>query len=306
MTVARIGRLLTHRYLTPATRLALGGVFIVASISKLSHQAEFINTVTGYGILPHALAQVYGAALPWAELFIGCCLVFGIFSTLASTLIIPLTISFMIASAYGLFYLGSDSCGCFGELVPMSYSASLAVDIVMLLMVVPILLYRDKAAFLSIGALLSRLNPSFGEKKRAIFESGIRFAVIAVAVLAIGLPLFEYAPSSIDSKIDRALEQGKPAFLFFYREGCGACEDQKPIISVLESEYGDRIVFILVDYREEALAVSEFEVDKIPTMFLIVGKNEDGEYLVYQRFNGSTTEDKLRDSIDQVVRDDPP
>jgi len=294
-------RLLDNRWLIFALRLALGGIFITASIGKLSHQAEFINTVMSYGILPDSLAQLYGIVIPWAELFIGCCLVFGIFSTFASALIIPLTVSFMIANAYGLFYLAEDSCGCFGELIPMSHSASLAVDIVMLLMVVPLLLYRDKAAFLSIGALLSKLNLSLGKKEGSIFEKGSKFALIAVAVLIIGMPLFGCGQSSIDSKIDMALEQGKPAFLFFYLEGCGACENEKPIISALESDYKDRIVFIHIDSKEEVLAVMEFKVDKAPTMFLITGKNNDGEYIVHQRFDGFTCEETLRDSIDQVI-----
>jgi uncharacterized membrane protein YphA (DoxX/SURF4 family) len=191
---ARIKEIVDNRWLIFTLRLVLGGIFIAASVGKIPHQAEFINTVTSYGILPDNLAHAYGLILPWAELSIGCCLVLGIFSRLASALSIPLILSFIIASAYALFHTVEDSCGCFGQLIPISHSTSLAIDAVMLIMAVPLVLH--KAEFLSIGTLLSRLKLDAGRRRRFVFEKGSKFAVVALAVLAIGMPLLYSAPTS--------------------------------------------------------------------------------------------------------------
>ncbi len=290
---------LNNRWLIFGLRLALGGIFIAASVGKIPHQAEFINTVTSYGILPDNLAQLYGSVLPWVELFIGCCLVLGIFLTFASALSILLVLSFIIASAYGLLHPIEDSCGCFGQLIPMSHSASVALDVIMLLMAV-LLLRGNRAESLSVGALLSKLNPRWGRRGRFVFEKGIKFAAIAIVVLAIGIPLVGGAQNSIDSMLDDALEQGKPGFLFFYSEGCGDCDKEKPIINGLERDYEGRVVFIYISYKEELQAVEEFNVNKTPTMLLVVGKDSNGEF-VFQRFDDFTSEEKLRDSLDQVL-----
>jgi hypothetical protein len=61
-------------------------------------------------------------------------------------------------------------------------------------MAMPLVLH--KAEFLSIGTLLSRLNLGSGRRRRFVFEKGSKFAVVALAVLAIGMPLLYSAPTS--------------------------------------------------------------------------------------------------------------
>ena len=122
---ARIKEVIDNRWLIFALRLVLGGIFIAASFGKLQYQAEFINTVIGYGILPDSLANVYGLILPWIELFIGCSLVLGIFPRFNSVVSILLIISFAVASIYRLLNPVGNDCGCFGEFITLSYPASL-------------------------------------------------------------------------------------------------------------------------------------------------------------------------------------
>ncbi len=307
---AQIKEIIDNRWLIFALRVALGGIFIAASVTKLQHQAEFVNIVIGYGILPESLARFYGSIVPWAELVIGCSLVLGIFPRFAAALSIPLIVSFIVASAYSLFQPVGDPCGCFGPSIPISHSASLAIDVVMLLMAVSLLLHKYEAEFLSIGPLLSRLNLGLG-RRRLIFEQGSKFAIIALAVLAIGMPLFVVAQGSVDAsldaRIDSALKQGKPVFLVFY--DCRVCVEP---IEELEQEnydenhtYGDLIAFIYISSVEDPEAVVEFEVDveKLPTMLLITDKDEAG-YVVYQRFEGPIDQqmlDNIRDTFDQVL-----
>ena len=317
----RIEEIINNRWLLFALRLVLGGIFIAASVSKLQHQAEFVATVSGYGLLPATLAQFYGFAVPWVELFIGCSLILGIFSRFVSAVSILLIISFVVASAYRLFNPAGGGCGCFGELFALSYPASLSLDAVMLFMALILLLNNAKEEVLGIRSVLSRYNPVSERRGRLILEKVGKLAVVAVA-MAIVIPFIGGGQASLDTEkevdnttelnsvpasisydreIDSALEQGKPVFLYFYIVGCPPCEEQKPVINGLMRKYGERVVFLDVIMGGSNVA-QEFNVKDSPSMLLINGKNDEGEYVVYQRFGGVTELESLEESIERVLR----
>jgi len=319
---ARVTEIVNNRWLIFSLRVALGSIFIAASVSKIPHQAEFTSTVTSYGILPDNLAHFYGSVLPWAELFIGCCLVLGIFSRFASTLSLPLIVSFIIASTYGLSHQLEGGCGCFGQQIPMSYSVSLAIDVVMLVTAVQLLLHKDKAEFLSMGRLLSRRKPGVtgkerrkpmvGERRRFISEKSSKFAIVALAVLAIGMPLactqgpLHWELSSPVPMIDQAL--GKPAFLYFHVEGCPECEREMPIVEELKKEYTGKINFIDINCSNPeggaiATAFGFTPRQRFPIMLLITAKDGEREYVGYRLGVGFTDKEKLKDGIEQVLGD---
>jgi len=317
----RIEGIINNRWLLFALRLVLGGIFIAASVSKLQHQAEFVDTVSSYGLLPDTLAQFYGFTVPWVELFIGCSLILGIFSRFSAAISIPLTVSFVIASSYRIINPVGDSCGCFGELFTLSHPASLSLDAVMLFMALILLFNKAEEEFLSIGSLLSRYNPVSERRGRLVIERASKLAVVAVA-MAIVIPFtggeqdsldiekevdntteLNSVPASIsyDREIDSALEQGKPVFLYFYIVGCPPCEEQKPVINELMREYGERVVFLDVIMGGSNVA-QEFNVKDSPSMLLINGKNDEGEYVVYQQFEGVTELESLEEGIERVLR----
>ena len=318
---ARLKEIIDNRWLIFALRVVLGGIFIAASIGKLQNHAEFINTVTGYAILPDSLAQVYGLVLPWVELFIGCTLVLGVFSRFASILSIPVIISFIIASTYNLFHSLGESCGCFGPLIQLSHPVALAIDAVMLLMVVQLLLHKTRTQFLSIGLLL-RQRYSLEGRSGVVLEKAGKAAVVVLAMVAViystgvAQGSLNTEPSStpgvdegvqgmLNTEIDSALESGKLAFLFFY-QGCScAFKSQFAIIDHLEWEYNDSITFIRINYEKEPQAEKEFNIETSPTMLLITGKDDKGKYIVYQRFEENIDEEMLKDSFEQALRDEP-
>jgi len=69
-------------------RVALGALFIISAFAKLQHPDLFVDAVQNYHMLPAGLADLFGTVLPWAELFIGWCLVLGIFPTFAAVICI--------------------------------------------------------------------------------------------------------------------------------------------------------------------------------------------------------------------------
>ena len=105
--------------------------------------------------------------------------------------------------------------------------------------------------------------------------------------------------NSIDSMMDSAFDSNKSVFLFFYADWCGFCKKQKPIIEELEKEYGDKIEFIWLNEKECKAELQQFEVNGYPTMFLIVGMENDGYR--YKRFDGYTGKDVLVEHINQVL-----
>jgi len=320
-----VGEFLENRWLIFFSRLALGGILLAASVTKLQRQAEFIDTVAGYGILPESLAQFYGLVVPWVELFVGCSLILGIFTRFASALSIPLTVSFIVASSYALLNAVTDECGCFGELITLSHPVALSLDAVMLAMALLLLFGKGRAEFLSIGPLLSRYSPASGRRGRFIFEKASKLVVIALAMVVVALiilatqnlsgaesvdveELYDADQESYDTaietavwaEIDAALEQDKPVFLYFYVHGCFNCEKQKLIIDELKGEYGERVVFMdVVSGGNVARALNSWGVPKV---LLITGKDSEGKYIEYQRFEGLTDITTLREGIEQVLQ----
>lgn len=288
---ARARDLVANPYVVSASRLALGGIFVAASVGKLQHQALFTDTVISYGMLPHGLAEMYGTVTPWVELLLGCCLVLGVFSTFAAAVSIPLIDSFIIAGIYALFRPAGDICGCFGELVSLSHLQAVLVDAAMLLIAWQILLYRDRAESLGLGALLSRFSFGAGRLKRY----SIQFAALAVVVVLPASLVGDTANSP-----DIWMNEGPQVLLFW--DGCADCfESELQIIDVLEQEYGDRIAFVRVNYLEDPEPAEKFGVENSFVVLLITGGTDDGGYVVHQRFEGTIDEEMLRDCFDRVL-----
>lgn len=274
-----------------ALQLSLGIVFIVASVTKLSSHSLFINEVIGYGLLPDALARIYAVLLPWAELFAGVALILSVFTTVALVLSLLMSLSFTIANVYSMTQGISDSCGsCFGQLIPLSLTTALIIDILMIGVAILLMSFRKKTAPLNIvNFLLTRLASNVPGISAGVMQKVGRIILLSVIILAVGLPLsLTEKTGFVYQQIDNALEQGKLVFLCFYMDGCGDCELQEPILEDLESLYQDYVSFIHVEYRRGGDTAVQFEVTRVPAMILITGKNDDG-YIVSQRYSALTS-----------------
>jgi len=96
-----------------AFRIAVGAVFVYASIDKLAHPALFAKDIANYRILPYALVNLFAVILPWTELIVGLCLVLGLFGDAAAAIIGALLLVFIAASAAAIARGLDISCGCF-------------------------------------------------------------------------------------------------------------------------------------------------------------------------------------------------
>jgi len=200
-------KIIYNRWLTLISRLALGGILITASIGKLQEHARFTDTVNNYGILPDFLAEAYGFVVPWLELFIGCCLVLGVFVRFASLLSVPVILSFIVANIYGLVHTAPYVCDCFGDLVTLSHPLSLGIDIVMLALAAQILYSINRSAeFFSIGFIVHRLSIGSGGARRILFEKGTMLAavVLAMALFACCAPDIQAETANLNIYVDPA------------------------------------------------------------------------------------------------------
>ena len=111
-------------------RLVVGGVQIVAGLSKFSDPAGNVRAVRAYRILPETVVPTVGHALPTIEIMIGSLLVLGLFTramgVVSSLFFIAFIIGISSAWARGL----EINCGCFGNGgVPANPQRQYAIDI---------------------------------------------------------------------------------------------------------------------------------------------------------------------------------
>jgi hypothetical protein len=83
-------------------RLALGIVFVYASVDKILNPAAFAQAVYNYQILPDLLINLTAIVLPWMELFPGA-------TFLSTLLLVTFFGALLFNTARGL----NIDCGCF-------------------------------------------------------------------------------------------------------------------------------------------------------------------------------------------------
>ena len=106
-------RVLAHPLLISLFRVALGAVFIVASLDKLQNPEAFANAIANYRLLPYTLINGIAIVLPWIEAVTGTLLVLGIWIRAGTAIVGALLFVFSIAIAQALVRGLDISCGCF-------------------------------------------------------------------------------------------------------------------------------------------------------------------------------------------------
>lgn len=95
-------------------RLMVGGLLLLAGITKLADRASFRDAVAEYELLPGALVRPFAALLPWVELTLGTLLLVGFGTAVAAGLAVPLFLAFGLAIGVNIARGRSFDCHCFG------------------------------------------------------------------------------------------------------------------------------------------------------------------------------------------------
>jgi len=66
------------RFVSSGVGIVLGGLFVYAGVQKHLAPYEFAEAVMAYQLLPHSLAGLTAAILPWLEMVSGVALILGV------------------------------------------------------------------------------------------------------------------------------------------------------------------------------------------------------------------------------------
>ena len=136
---------LRSSYTSMVFRLILGGIFIFAGFAKIHTINALISEINQYKILPPVLGSLYGHVLPYLEIITGMLLILGIVLRITAGIAGLMLISFTASKIAALaIHLKIPTCNCFGLARPLLSNQSLAIDIVMLLLAVQIIVFRNE------------------------------------------------------------------------------------------------------------------------------------------------------------------
>lgn len=93
-------------------RILIGGILIYASINKIVDPGGFARAIDNYHLIPFGLENSMAIVLPWVELIVGICLIFGLFIDGAAFLVIAMMIIFIVAITFAILSGYNIECGC--------------------------------------------------------------------------------------------------------------------------------------------------------------------------------------------------
>lgn len=109
----KIMKFLAAKPVLVVCRLILGGLFIYASIDKLTHPAAFAKIIYNYQLFPDFSVYISAVVVPWVELLSGLFLVAGIFTRASAGVLTALLLVFLVALTINLVRGLDFNCGCF-------------------------------------------------------------------------------------------------------------------------------------------------------------------------------------------------
>jgi len=95
-------------------RLGIGCMFLWGSLPKIRQPYDFLSSVYSYELVGPKLGMFVAMTLPWLEIFVGICLIGGVF--ISGALLVSAGMAMMFTFVIGsALYHGLDiTCGCFG------------------------------------------------------------------------------------------------------------------------------------------------------------------------------------------------
>ncbi|MCB2155491.1 DoxX family membrane protein [bacterium] len=96
-------------------RFVAGGAFLFAAFQKLAGPQKFALDINALGLVPEATVPIFAFLVPWTEIVIGICLLYGIWSRSAGWLATIVYAGFTAVLASAMIRGLDASCGCFGD-----------------------------------------------------------------------------------------------------------------------------------------------------------------------------------------------
>ena len=110
---SRGSRATIYRVLLRVVGLAVGALFIYASLDKIAHPDRFADIVHEYDLLPLLFINAFALTMPWVEMVAGVGLILGLWRRAAGLIATALTLAFLFAIASAEIRGLDIECGCF-------------------------------------------------------------------------------------------------------------------------------------------------------------------------------------------------
>jgi uncharacterized membrane protein YphA (DoxX/SURF4 family) len=107
--------LLSNKIIILLIRIFLGGLFVVASLGKITDLQAFANSILQYKIIGPTFALYTATILPPLELLCGLSLIIGLYPRGCELLITIMLVGFTILVISALLRGLDISCGCFTQ-----------------------------------------------------------------------------------------------------------------------------------------------------------------------------------------------
>lgn len=104
---------LTSPWLTVRVQIALGALFVAASLPKIIDPPSFAQMIYNYRIIPGFALNAATLMMPWLELLCGLALILGVWRRSAAVIIGGMLVVFIIAISINLARDNAVNCGCF-------------------------------------------------------------------------------------------------------------------------------------------------------------------------------------------------
>lgn len=156
---------LASDWLTVRVQIALGAIFVAASLPKIVDPPGFAQMIYNYRLMPGWSLNVLALVMPWVEMLAGLALIFGIWRRSAATVIGAMLVAFIIAIGINLARGHAVNCGCFDISGPVKSAEELFSEMRWVVI-------RDIGMLLMVGQIL------FASRRMAI--SGLRSPVADV------------------------------------------------------------------------------------------------------------------------------
>jgi uncharacterized membrane protein YphA (DoxX/SURF4 family) len=102
-----------NKWFVLAVRIAIGGIFIYASIDKIIHPESFARIIHNYRLFPPSLINTFAIVIPWIELITGVFLIIGFKYKGANLIIFGMLLAFIVALTISYIRGININCGCF-------------------------------------------------------------------------------------------------------------------------------------------------------------------------------------------------
>jgi putative oxidoreductase len=111
-----VGGFLSSPYATLASRIVLGGVFLIAGATKILNPGTLAAAIRSYELpLPEWFISLSAHALPYLEVLLGLYLLAGLFTKISAWATNGLMAIFFLALLQGALRGLEMDCGCFGS-----------------------------------------------------------------------------------------------------------------------------------------------------------------------------------------------